>query len=495
MFNRQTATLGVDIGTTGCRSVVYTDEARVVASADRFYPTHSPKPGWAEQDPDEVVTQVEGSIQDAVAQARAMGYDINLISFSAVNHSIIPIRDGRPLRPCIIWADNRSMEMTEQWKAEGLKDEFYEKTCCPLHPMYLPGKLAWLRNHEAETFAQTDHFISFKEFLFLRWFGRYVVDMSIASSSGLLNAHTLDWDKDILTRVGVRPDQLSEIVPTTEVMPRIQANVVQRLGLNPEVKVVIGAGDGVLSSLGAGGIGPGEVTVMIGTSGAARITVSQPTLDPEGRTWCYTLTPDAWVVGGAINNAGLALEWVRQKWLNGIPFEEVERLAASVSRGSDGLIFLPFLTGERSPYWNPNIRGTLLGIDLAHGPAHFARAAMEGVAYRLKSVFEPIEAMAGKGASVRIGGGFMKSPTWVQMMADVLNQNLEVPGEPQGSAFGAVVLAWMAAGKQAKLSDSKRFGHVLRVIRPTPEGVAFYRGKYAEYRKMYEKVNSDHGYD
>jgi len=354
--------------------------------------------------------------------------------------------------------------------------------------MYLPGKLAWLRQFEPSVFGETERFISLKELLFFRWFGKYVIDTSIATSSGLYNVHSMTWDEEILKRVGVRVDQLSEIVPTTTVFEGLKDEVLTKLGLDSKVKVVIGAGDGVLSSLGAGAIDPGEVTVMIGTSGAARITVDKPTLDRLGRTWCYHLSPKAWVVGGAINNAGLTLQWVRQNWLNGVSFAEVERLAAHTQPGSDGLMLMPFLTGERSPNWNSNIRASLIGLDFAHGHGHFARAAMEGVAYRIRSVYDPIQEMAENVTSIRIGGGFMASPTWVQIVTDVLNQPLEALGEPQGSAFGAVLLAWMAVGKISSLSESKRFMKVGRVIQPQKAQVEFYHREYTKYKELYQKI-------
>ena len=482
------ATLGVDIGTTGCRCVAYSAGAEVVARAERLYPTSSPKPGWAEQDSNLVLALVEECIKDAVKSAEEAYYKVTLISFSAVNHGLIPLCEGKPLRPCIIWADNRSTHITEQWRLEGRQKEFYEATCCPIHPMYLPGKLVWLAKEEPEIFRRADRFVSLKELLFYRWFGRFVVDASIASSTGLFNVTKFDWDEKILRTTGIRRDQLSEIVPTTSVFGGINRELGARLGLSPHVRVIIGAGDGVLSSLGAGALGPGEVTVMIGTSGAARIMVTKPTWDSQGRTWCYYLAAGAWVVGGAINNAGLTLQWVREKWLNGASFKEVDRLSGQVTPGSEGLMLMPFLTGERSPNWDPSIRAALIGLDLAHGPGHFARAAMEGVAYRLKSVFEPIVEMAGVVCSVRIGGGFIASPTWVQIVADVLNSRLEILEEPQGSAFGAVVLAWLAVGKIKTLGECTNLARGKRMVYPDPKQAIFYESQYSNYQLIYDKL-------
>lgn len=482
------ASLGVDIGTTGCRSVVYSDDAKMITHSEKLYPTYSPKPSWAEQDPEEIITRVEESIREAVVKARSHGYEVTMISFSAVNHGVIPMSNGKPIGPCIIWADNRSTEITETWKQEGLGETFYQQTGCPLHPMYLPGKLSWLAKYQTEIFKAADHFISLKEFLFLRWFGMYVIDASIASSSGLFNIHRFDWAEEILERVQVKRNQLSEIVPTTQVFRLENSQIQHRLGLRGDTQVVVGAGDGVLSSLGAGAIEPGEVTVMIGTSGAARITVDKPMIDRKGRTWCYFLMPRAWVVGAAINNAGLTLQWVRQKWLNGASFDEIERLVSNIPAGAEGLYLLPFLTGERSPNWDPNVRATLYGLDFAHSSGHFARSAMEGVAYRIRSVFEPIAEITGEIRSVRIGGGFMASPTWVQILTDVLNTPLEALAEPQGSAYGAVLLGWIAVGKLKDLRESKRFSKIDRVIQPDLKDAEFYQQSYLRYQELYQRI-------
>lgn len=488
------ASLGVDIGTTGCRSVVYNDLAEIIGSSEKFYPTLSPQASWAEQNPEEVLDHVEASIAEAVAIAKAQGYNVNLVSFSAVNHGVMPVRAGIALRPCIIWADNRSTQLTDQWKSEGLAALFYKRTCCPLHPMYLPGKLAWLALHEPEVFQATEKFISFKELLFYRWFGQYVIDSSIASSSGLMNSEKMQWDEDILTLIGIQKEQLSEIVPTTQLFTGLKQELCAKLCLETDVQICIGAGDGVLSSLGTGALHPGELTVMIGTSGAARITVDRPTRDAFARTWCYYLAPKAWVVGGAINNAGLALQWVRQKWLHNMPFEQVEALVRRTAPGAEGLVFLPFLTGERSPSWEPNHRGVLYGLDLAHSSEHFARAAMEGVAYRIRSIFEPIAAMAGTVRSIRAGGGFVASSTWVHILANVLNQPLDLLGKAQGSAYGAVILGWFALGKLNRLDELADRVQVVHHIVPDPAQVDCYEALYQNYMELYERIYSHEKY-
>lgn len=177
---------------------------------------------------------------------------MTLISFSAVNHGIISLCEGKPLCPCIIGADNRSAPITKQWRLEGRQKEFYDTTCCPIHPMYLPGKLVWLAKEEPEIFRRADRFLSLKELLFYRWFGRFVIDASIASSTGLFNVTKFDWDEEILRTTGIRREQLSEIVPTTDVFGGVNRDASDRLGLSPDVRVIIGAGDGVLSSLGVG---------------------------------------------------------------------------------------------------------------------------------------------------------------------------------------------------------------------------------------------------
>ena len=268
-------------------------------------------------------------------------------------------------------------------------------------------------------------------------------------------------------------DSLPEVVPTTYSRP-LSATAAQRTGLPAGIPVVIGAGDGVLVNVGIGAVRPGQMSATIGTSGAVRILSERPRTDEKGRTWCYNLTDDAWVLGGAINNGGIVLRWLRDNFgeaerlqadeLGMDPYELLTQAAGKVPAGSDGLILLPFFLGERAPNWNADARGVLFGLNLNHGKGHLARAAMEGVCYRMNSILRALEQVAGPAHEIRVSGSFTRSTLWPQILADVLGQSVGMPNINEGAAFGAAVLGFVSAGVLGSIADTRKSRHRRQVI-------------------------------
>lgn len=449
--------IGVDIGTTSTKTVVYTTGGRVVAHHAVGYPLLHPTPAAAEQDPDEIHRAVLETLRTAVARAHIAPADIDCVSFSAAMHSLIAVdADGTPLTRSITWGDNRAARWAEQLKREG-GDAIYRRTGTPIHPMSPLAKLVWLRNEHAELHAKAARFIGIKEYVFFRLFGQYVVDHSIASATGLFDLARLDWDAEALARAGIRADQLPQPVPTTHHLQGLPPALAQSLGLLPDTPFVVGANDGVLSNLGVGAIGRGDVAVTIGTSGAMRTVVDRPVTDPSGRTFCYALTERHWVVGGPVNNGGVIFRWVRDEFaaaecetakrLGIDPYEVLTRIAERVSPGSEGLIFHPYLAGERAPLWNADLRGSFFGLGMHHRKEHMIRAVLEGVIYNLYSVLPAVESLIGRAQSIKATGGFARSGLWRQMMADVFDREVVVPESYESSCLGAAVLGLYALGR------------------------------------------------
>ncbi|HZW82913.1 MAG TPA: gluconokinase, partial [Candidatus Deferrimicrobium sp.] len=461
--------IGVDIGTTGCRAVVYRKDGESLANFSLEYPLHTPQSGWAQQDPEEIYQGVLKVISQAVAK---VGNDeIAGMCFSAVMHSTIPVdANGNALYPMLTWADTRSQHYTEKLKEEQDTRAIYVKTGCPMHPMYPLAKILWFKYERPEIFANTAKFISIKEYIFYRFFGKYVLERSLASGTGIYNIHTLQWDSEILEILGIGEDKLSQVVSTTHIEHQLKPEIANMLGVKPNTPVVMGAGDGILSSVGSGAVNPGQLTAMIGTSGAVRVVTDKPYTDEQCRTWCYNLTDEYWVVGGAINNGGIAFRWARDKFASteqkvaerlGLdPYELLSRYAEQKPPGCDGLIMLPYFTGERAPYWNANARGVLFGLNLNHGKRHLVRATMEGVIYCMYSIFTALQEVSGNVNEIRASGSFTRSKLWVQMMADVFGRVISVPGEPEGSAFGAAVLGMHALGL---MKDIKEVGNFITI--------------------------------
>lgn len=486
--------IGIDIGTGSSRAAAFDLEGKLLFSQAEEYPLSYPRLGWAEQDPEAVFQAMLRALQNLTAWLDTNGYTPVAVGLSSVFHSVLPIdQDGRPLDNCLPWADSRSAAVVSKWKEDPAARSWYRRTGCPLHPMYLPGKIAWWRENKPEVFRRAARFVSLKEYVITRLFGLPWIDYSVVSGSGLLNEEKLTYDAEVLAAIGIGPDKLSQLVPTRTVLGELPPEWTRAAGLPPGVPWVIGAGDGVLSSLGAGGVTPGILTAMIGTSGAVRLASPVPRVDPKGRTWCYQLTEDCWLLGGAINNGGIVYRWLRDGF---VPdplrsYETLNAAAAQVPAGSAGIIFLPFHSGERSPYWNSEARGIIFGLALEHTAAHLARATMEGITYRMYSVFQALEELAGPAREVRASGGFARSDLWLQIMSDVFGRTVHVPTIAEGSALGAALLALIAVGEIPDLAQAARLVTLSASFEPDPKNHAVYQELYSIYNSIYFKLQDE----
>ncbi|MDC8785414.1 gluconokinase [Roseateles koreensis] len=455
--------LGVDIGTTSTKAVLFTPQGRVVAHHSVGYPLLRPTPDAAEQDPAQIFQAVVGAIRVCLAAQAGAGQRLLGVAFSAAMHSVIAMGpDNTPLTGSITWADNRAAGWAERIQRDWGGLAIYRRTGTPTHPMSPLAKMVWLRHEQPALFTQTARFIGIKEYVFFRLFGRYWVDHSIASATGLFNLFQLDWDDEALALAGVRRDQLSELVPTTHIVQGLAGDIAQQLGLRADTPFVIGANDGVLSNLGVDAIAPGDVAVTIGTSGAMRTVIHEPRTDPGGRTFCYALTEQHWAVGGPVNNGGVVFRWVRDELAgaesaqarvqNLDPYDELTRMAAQVPPGAEGLLFHPYLAGERAPLWNADLRASFFGLGLRHRKAHMIRAALEGVIFNLHGILPTLETLVGTDTRIKATGGFARSPLWRQMMADVFNREVVVPESFESSCLGAAVLGLYALGRIKSLN-------------------------------------------
>lgn len=498
----KSAIIGVDIGTTGCRAVIYRRNGTVVAGCTAEYPMHTPYTAWAEQDAEEIYRAFIQVVRGAVTHAKLPPGELAGIAFSSVFHSLMAVdAGGRALSRLLIWADSRSQQYCETLKQQFDAKEIYSRTGCPVHPMYWLSKIIWLRNEQPETFKQTAKFISIKEYVLYRLLQKFMVDRSIASGTGIYNIHKLEWDRELLSIMGITEDKLSAVVPTTHIETHIVPAAAAELGIDARTPVVIGAGDGVLANLGSGAVNPGQLTATIGTSGAVRIVTDAPRVDEKGRTWCYNLSDEYWVLGGAINNGGIALRWARDKFASteqhvaeklGLDtYEILSRYASQKPAGSDGLIMLPFFAGERAPYWNADARGVLFGLNLNHGKRHLIRATLEGIVYRMFSIFTALREVAGDVNDIRAGGSFTRSQEWVQIMADVFGRPISVPDEPEGAAFGAAVLGMHALGMLRDIRDVSDIISIKKTYYPIAGNHEHYRRLYAVYERIYWKLQDE----
>ncbi|WP_028560292.1 gluconokinase [Paenibacillus pinihumi] len=505
MSNRNTTSymIGVDIGTTSTKAVLFQEDGRVVERAGREYPLYTPVPDSAEQDPEEIFSAVLYVVRQVMDLGGVSPSQILFVSFSSAMHSVIPVdADGRPLMRCLTWADNRSAGWSEKLRHELGGHEIYRRTGTPLHPMSPLTKLLWLRHDMPELFRQASKFISIKEYIFTRLFGEYVVDYSVASATGLMNLEQLDWDQEALHLAGITVEQLSRLVPTTYKMEGLEKDYAVAMGLSEATPFIIGAADGVLSNLGVNAIQPGVVAVTIGTSGAIRTVIDQPVTDPQGRTFCYALTERHWVIGGAVNNGGMLLRWVRDEWAasevetakqQGVDvYDVLTEMAGAIRAGSDGLLFHPYLTGERAPLWNPDARGSFFGLTMRHGKAHLIRSVMEGVIFNLYAVLLAMEGQMGQPVQLLATGGFARSPLWRQIMADIFGQKVVVPESIESSCLGAVVLGLYATGRMDSLDAVSGMVGATNEHHPDPVNEALYRELLPIYMQLSHKLEDEY---
>lgn len=427
--------IGIDIGTTATKAVVFEANGNVLTYVSRSYPMDHPKPNWSIQKPADLLQAVLECIHLAT-----QGRDPVFISFSSAMHSLMLVDEsGLPLTDCILWADNRAETQAKNLRESPTGQRIYQKTGIPIHAFSPLAKLLWFKEEEPALFQQAHKFISAKEYIWHQLTGYYQVDSSMASGTGLMNLQTLLWEPEILDYLKLEAAQLSEIVS-----PRYFTT-----GKKLPHTFVIGGGDGPLASLGTGAMGEGKMALTIGTSGAIRLPVRRPLTDPLMRTQCYHVIDDYYLTLGAVSNGAVVLQWLKENVLQSTDsFEVLFEKASSIPAGADGLVFVPYLLGERAPIWDASAKGSLIGLTINHQQAHFVRAAMEGIVLGLFHIAEVLipEFDDRKEITIQASGGFAQSKLWLQMVADVFQMQVAVAQTVEGSSWGAVLIGLLALG-------------------------------------------------
>ena len=492
--------LALDLGTTTCKAIAVSVSGDVLATAAHTYELLSPRPGWAEQDADDIWQCVVKSLRDLCAELpseRPIG-----LSFSAAMHTLLPVdADGKPLYHATTWVDNRAGDQAAALRQNAEPAGIYNRTGVPLQAVYFPARVRWLSEHMPDVFKATARIDSLKDWVIFRLTGVWLADYAVASATGLLNIHELQWDEAALELSGLKVEQLPPLGEPKTIVGEILAEAASEIGLPAGIPVVLGASDGALANLGAGVTQPGQRVITIGTSGAVRIVNNQPILNPNQQTWCYAFMRGSYFAGGAINNGGLALQWIRERFYPDLEgdagYEQLMKDAEGIEAGAENLLLLPYFSGERSPHWNPDVRATFHGLALEHERAHIARAALEAVAFCLADVWQALDsAVLSTGGELktmpaRLTGSITRSPVWAQILADVLGVPLNPVEAADGSILGAASLGFWALGKKPTPDALvKHEGSQQPDIMPDAEHHAFYQRQQRRFQALYNVLQN-----
>lgn len=479
--------IGIDLGTTATKVVAFRVDGSSVAEASHGYPLDVPATGRAEQDPHRIFDAVVLGLGEVVAEVGAE--NVRGLSFSSAMHSLMALSDdNEPLTPVLTWGDTRAAAEAEALRATDAGLALHRRTGTPVHPMSPLVKLMWFRAHESELHASAARWAGIKDWVMWRMTGELVTDHSLASASGLMDIHRLDWDEEALSLAGITPENLPKLVSTTHIVPGLTAEVASAVGLPEQTAVVAGAGDGPLANLGVGAVRHGVAACSVGTSGALRVAVDRPVVDPNGGVFCYALTEDRWVIGGAINNGGIVLDWVRSELADGDAELSTAQLldeAMTVPAGSGGLLMLPYLLGERAPRWGGVARGAYVGLTRAHRRAHLVRAAVEGVALQLALVKQSLAQADLEIDEIRATGGVMKHEIWRQTLASAFGSEIAFPASTEGSGFGAALLGMQALGLIESIDVAAEMSPVDGITDPVSDDSGVYEELLPVFEQLY----------
>jgi xylulokinase len=490
--------LGIDVGTSGSRVLIVNQDGRVDASAtEEHAPFASPRTTWAEQDPEDWWRASRTAIRNAMKTGQVVADSIRAIGLSGQMHgSVLLDEHGQVVRPAIIWCDQRT-EAEARWLTETLGSErLLELTSNPALTNFTLTKLLWVRTHEPDAWRRVRRVLLPKDFVRLRLSGEYATDMADASGTLMLDVAHRRWSREILDAAQLESTILPRLFESPEVSARVSAEAAAGTGLREGTPIVAGAGDQAAGAIGMGITRPGAVSVTIGTSGVVFAATDRPALDPKGRlhTFCHAI-PDRWHVMGVTQAAGLSLRWLREQLGLASQGDEayamMTREAAAIAPGADGVLWAPYLMGERTPHLDPGIRAALTGLAATHTRGHIVRAVLEGVAFSLRDSFTIFDELGVPVRRVILGGGGARSPLWREIQANVYGHPVETVRADEGAAYGAALLAGVGAGLWPSVDEAcDRL--VKSSVAATPDSgiVATMNHRYEAYRRLYPALRT-----
>jgi len=490
--------LGVDIGTSGTKTVLFDLAGNTIASATVEYPMDQPHIGWAEQDPRDWWQATYQSIAQVVAESGVKTQDIKGMGLSGQMHGMVLLdKDDAVLRPAIIWCDQRTGRECEQITEIIGAERLIEITANPALTGFTAGKVMWVKNHQPEIFEKIKKILLPKDYVRFMLTGEYATEVSDASGMQFLDVPKREWSREVISKLGLEYEWLPDVYESYEISGRLTKEAAKLTGLPEGLPVAGGAGDQAAGGVGNGIVRPGIISSTIGTSGVVFAHLDEISIDPGGRTqtFCHAV-PGCWHVMGVTQSAGLSYRWIRDemcavetvmaKRLGVDPYVLMGQQAEQAPVGCDGLIYLPYLMGERAPHLDPDAKGVFFGLSAAHDRRHMIRAVMEGVGYSLLDCINIIRDMGVTATEVRASGGGGRSELWRQMQADMFETDICTINSKEGGALGVALLAGVGVGEYASVPEACDASIQKNTTqKPNETNAAIYRRYYKIYRQLY----------
>ena len=495
---------GIDCGTSATKTILMDEDGNILAQASRPYPLYEPANGWAEQDPKDWADAALETLTEVVARAGVPAEDIAGIGISGQMHGLVMLDgEGQVLRRSIIWCDQRSHEQVAEMQELMPYEKWLEITANPPIAAWTAAKYLWVRRHEPELLQRCRHILLPKDYIRYVLTGVFATEVSDASGMQMLDVKNRCWSEEVLEALQIDKSMLGKVYESQEVTGHLLPEIAARCGLTTKTAVVGGAADNAGAAIGTGVVREGDAFTSIGTSALVYTHVDNYQPIPEGGLHlCCASVPGTWFTMGGPQAAGLSQEWFKENFCHRLMAEAKEQgrdiyeligeKTSAVGPGSDRLIYLPFLMGERTPHMDPRIRGAFVGLNVVHKEEHMLRAIMEGITYSLADCNEILRSLGTRVEHMRVCGGGSKSPLWRQIMADLYECEVITLLREEGPAFGAAILAGAGTGVFADLREaSKRFAQTGKTVLPISEEVELYKKYHALYDSLYEHMNED----
>jgi xylulokinase len=486
--------LGIDISTTGSKAIVIDERGAIRAAASSPHTLQSPQPLWSEQDPGQWWEAASASVRAALEQAGLAGDNIAAVGLTGQMHGLVLLDEaGEVLRPAILWNDQRTQAQCDEIHARIGKEKFIQITGNVALTGFTAPKILWVQENEPEVYARIAHVLLPKDFVRYKLTGDMAMDKADGAGTVLMDLKARHWSPEILQALDISANWMPELYEGPEITGTVTSEAADRTGLPAGIPVVAGGGDQAAQAVGVGAIHEGIVALTLGTSGVVFATTSSPFIEPEGRlhAFCHSV-PDRWHLMGVMLSAAGSLRWYRDTFAPGMDYDRLLEPAAEIAPGAEGLLFLPYLTGERTPYPDPLARGAFVGLTVRHTMPHLTRAVLEGVAFGLRDSFE---LMKNTGLAsidqVRISGGGAKSLLWQQILADVFDSELVTVNTTEGAAYGAALLAGVGDGCWPSVDAAcEATIRITGKVEPNSEAARRYEDVYSIYRGLYPALRA-----